>query len=376
MKILIDASNIKAGGGITHLVNLLENINYKDYKFSRLDVILNNSSKISLSNPNIGIIKSSLINGNFLKETFWKMFCLPKIAKKYDIVFCPGATYPGRNVKYISMPQNMLVFEKKEQNRFPLGITKIRYKILNILQKKSLKNSIGNIYLSNYAKDYIQNLVPELNKKKSKVIYHGILNDLFKKPSEQLPISIYNENKRFKILYVSIINYYKHQWNVVKAIKELHKRGYPIELELVGPAHPKALHLLNNELKGSEDFIFYKGSISSNKIKEKYHNSDLFIFASTCENMPNILIEAMASGLPLISSSYGPMPEILNKAGIYFDPLDVNDLVCKLEKLLLDPVLRKKNADSAFHIAQRFSWEKTSKQTFNFIKEVYLNSIN
>ena len=46
----------------------------------------------------------------------------------------------------------------------------------------------------------------------------------------------------------------------------------------------------------------------------------LFVFASSCENMPNTLVEAMASGLPIACSDRGPMPEILRDGGTYFDP--------------------------------------------------------
>ena len=51
-------------------------------------------------------------------------------------------------------------------------------------------------------------------------------------------------------------------------------------------------------------------------------DANLFVFASSCENMPNTLVEAMAIGLPIACSDRGPMPEVLRDGGVYFDPED------------------------------------------------------
>src|SRR5699024_4105701 len=110
------------------------------------------------------------------------------------------------------------------------------------------------------------------------------------------------------------------------------------------------------------------GEVPYEKIQNLYKNANLFIFGSTCENMPNIVVEAMSAGLPILSSHYGPMPEILNDGAIYIDPTDVKDVAMKLEKLLNSVELRKEIAEKAFNYSQNFSWDKTAKKTFEFLK--------
>ena len=143
-----------------------------------------------------------------------------------------------------------------------------------------------------------------------------------------------------------------------------------MQLELIGPINNSLKNKFNKALLGYESFVKYRGKIPYDEISKVYKNTDLFLFASTCENMPNILVEAMSAGLPILSSNYGPMPEILKDAGVYMNPTDVDSISFNLEKLLLNERLRTKIANKAYKYSQDFSWVKTSKETFGFIKEL------
>ena len=79
----------------------------------------------------------------------------------------------------------------------------------------------------------------------------------------------------------------------------------------------------------------FLGGIAFDEIHHCYMSSDAFVFASSCENLPNILIEAMASGMPIICSSLGPMPEVLGEQGLYFDPFEPETLKSGIKKSIL-----------------------------------------
>ena len=83
--------------------------------------------------------------------------------------------------------------------------------------------------------------------------------------------------------------------------------------------------------------------------------------------MPNILIEAMASGLPICSSSFGPMPEILGDAGVYFNPTDINSVYTTIKNTILDPENRAHISNLALKRALQFTWQESSFETFKFI---------
>jgi glycosyltransferase involved in cell wall biosynthesis len=176
-------------------------------------------------------------------------------------------------------------------------------------------------------------------------------------------------------LYVSNILGFKHHLNVAKAIIELNMLGNNFELLLVGASHDKSIakKLISLIKKEAHNNITYLGNVSYSRIAEIYHSSDAFIFASSCENMPNILIEAMTSGLPVICSNYGPMPEFGKNAVEYFDPTSVDSLKQSILRVFDNQELRKKMLIENKTVTASFSWNKCSNELFDFLNNCVVN---
>ena len=87
--------------------------------------------------------------------------------------------------------------------------------------------------------------------------------------------------------------------------------------------------------------------------------------------MPNILLEAMASGLPIASSSRGPMPEVLGPAGTYFDPEKPDEITGSLRDLVNDHHLRDRFARMAYERAGNFAWSTCARDTLAFLKSTH-----
>ena len=102
----------------------------------------------------------------------------------------------------------------------------------------------------------------------------------------------------------------------------------------------------------------------------KLANADIFVFASSCENMPVTLIEAMVSGLPIACSDRGPMPEILGKSAVYFNPHSVSSIFKALSKIVHDEILRKSLAEISWEKSLQYSWERCAEETFDFIYNI------
>jgi glycosyltransferase involved in cell wall biosynthesis len=99
--------------------------------------------------------------------------------------------------------------------------------------------------------------------------------------------------------------------------------------------------------------------------------SDIFIFASSCENMPITLIEGMASGLPIACSNRGPMPEVLAEGGTYFNPEDPSSIAKAIQSLVENPSLRTKSIEISRKISEEYLLKKNSKETFNFLVKTF-----
>jgi glycosyltransferase involved in cell wall biosynthesis len=88
--------------------------------------------------------------------------------------------------------------------------------------------------------------------------------------------------------------------------------------------------------------------------------------------MPIILMEAMIAGLPIASSNYGPMPEILHDGGIYFDPEDVQSILTAIQILIVNPKLREDISNKSSKLVSHFNWKKCANETFNFFEKILI----
>ena len=173
---------------------------------------------------------------------------------------------------------------------------------------------------------------------------------------------------------MSNVDLYKHQWHVVRACSILRDEGFKIKLTLVGGSSGLGKQKLESELRMSDPnkaLVSVINFVNANKLPAILKASDILVFASSCENMPNTLIEGMASGKPIACSSRGPMPEVLRDAGLYFDPEDHKTIAAAIRKLLVDPKLKYNLSNKAYDRSMDFSWDKCARETITFIKEVY-----
>jgi glycosyltransferase involved in cell wall biosynthesis len=130
-----------------------------------------------------------------------------------------------------------------------------------------------------------------------------------------------------------------------------------------------------NEIDPSADFVEYYGQVPHDQLRDHYRRADVFAFASSCENMPNILLEAMASGLPIACSDRGPMPEILRDGGVYFDPESSGSIARALALLIHSPELRRSKALAAYEYSMNHSWKSCSDRTFQLLASIALGDL-
>ncbi len=374
MIIGIDASNIQIGGGVTHLVELLNKSNPQKHEFKYI-VVWSSNSILNLINNNSWIIKKSpkILNLNLFYRLYWQIFKLKKAAlnANCDILFTPGGNNLSGFQPSVSMCRNMLPFEWRELRRFGFSLKTVKLLLLKISQLSSFKKSTGLIFLTQYAEKRIKPYIKYYDTI-TEIIPHGLSNRFFLDPKIQKEKSEFNFENPFKIIYVSIIDLYKHQWKVAKAVSLLREKGIPIEITLVGP-FSNGKYKLFNELKkinNHKDYINVTGGLPYLELHKMYVKSDICLFASSCENMPNILLEGMASGLPIACSILGPMPEILKDGGIYFNPESSIEIANAIFILFESKQLRDNLALVSRRYATKYSWDKCADSTFKFLNEI------
>ena len=116
---------------------------------------------------------------------------------------------------------------------------------------------------------------------------------------------------------------------------------------------------------GIEDRVFFPGWQSREGLMKCYRQANVFLFPSRHEGMPNAMLEAMASGLPVIASCIAGNEELVveGETGYLVPSEDVESLQAALKKLLIDPALREQMGKaSRRHVEANYSWESTAQQ--------------
>ncbi len=366
----INASRTKSGGGIVHLEKILTNYSNKKYKF--LEIHIWGYEEILDFIPINKIFVKHIAFANdkgIIYQIFWENYILPKELKKYgcNLLINLDAGSFCRFTPNITMSRDMLSYESGIMNKYFFSISWLRLLILKYVQVWSLKNATKAVFLTNYAKCIIEK---DSNYSFNSIqIPHGI---------DQLDFEILKKQNNFsedfiEIVYVSNFDLYKNQDNVIIAFKKLSKKYNNIRLHLVGAFSHKSFYEKCKKIANNDKNIFFHGSITHSSISSYLNSADILLFASSCENMPNTLLEYMTAKKPILCSNKGPMPEILGKWDYYFNPENVNSIVYNLERLLSDYKSWDDISTMAFERVKKYSWKKSSDDLFNLAYEI-LNS--
>ena len=367
MKILINALSAKLGGGQTYLINLLAHLPDRE----DFEILIYAPASLKLSHhAKIKICATRWPTNNPIARAFWEKFLLPWVLRKnsVDVLFCPGGTIntrAPRGCKTVTMFRNMIPFDMKVRKSLPIGLQRVRNWLLERIMLKSMVSADLTIFISNYARQVIEQ---RISIKQATTIPHGI-NPAFRTHGKEVLRSIVAPERKY-ILYVSRFDVYKHQDEVVRAyasLTESVQQQYMLLFagECDSPEAGRVMGLIK-EL-GLQDRICILGAIPYSELPSLYHHADLVLFASSCENCPNILLEALGAGRPVLSSNINPMPEFGGEGAGYFSPFDAEDIALKMTEVLTDQDLSKEMAEAAAIRSAQFDWALSAKKTWEQI---------
>lgn len=366
----INASRARSGGAIAHLVGILEEANPRAYGITEVHVWSYANLLAALPDaPWLVKHAPPELDHSLLQQLWWERFSLPNELRKAScsILLNVDAGSVCRFRPAVTMSRDMLSYEPGEIERFAISKARLRLVTLRHVQNASLRSADGAIFLTHYAARVIQQSAGKL----ANIAYvpHGVGAAFRATQLTQWPAS---GERPIHCLYISNALPYKHQWHVVTAVSQLRSRGFDLQLELVGGGEGVAQKRLDaqiSELDPHHTFVTQHEFVPQHKLPEYLTRADLFVFASSCENMPNTLVEAMAAGLPIACSNRGPMPEVLEDGGVYFDPEHPDSIVAAIEEIITNPEKRSMHAMRAKQLSFQYSWARCAHETFSFIAE-------
>jgi len=170
------------------------------------------------------------------------------------------------------------------------------------------------------------------------------------------------------LLSVGTVQPRKNYSRVVRALAGLRQRGYDLHYAIAGGKGwlEAEMHQAIAET-GLGDAVHLLGFVDDDDLPVLYSAARALVIPSLYEGFGLPILEAMACGTPVITSSLSSMPEVAGAAGVLVDPLDISAIEAAVMRIESDSHYRAFLIDAGYQQARQFTWEKSARQ----LKSIY-----
>lgn len=293
----------------------------------------------------------------------WTNVLLPFTLKKYGLdIFL----FPYENYWVWKKVKTVIIFRQAQIYPWSCGIGE---KVIIWLKQKRLKYVADKVVTVSHFNASQLELSFGIRQEDIAIIHNGVDPRFFQNGIES------GGSYGKYILFVGGTDRRKNLDALLKAHSILVKRGNDVNLVVVGGQHGVSPTLQEKKevvtSLGVEDRVFFHGIVTStDTLACLYKGARVVVCPSYQETFGNVVLEAMASGVPLVASNAPSIPEIAGDAAIYFDPYDIEELAEKIENILNDGQLRSSLIARGKERVKRFSWENSARQLLNLIEDV------
>lgn len=302
------------------------------------------------------------------KRVLWEQTILPIYTCKYklDLLHIPAFTPPLiRKCKLVVTIHDLIGIRMPENN---LSVVSRFYwgKYLPNLAKTA-DIIITN---SNHSKNDIIELL-NIREEKIKVIYLAPGKEFCQiedKDSIKKVKTKYGINEYPYVLYVGNIEPRKNLDRLISAWQDF---PLPHKLVIVGTKTRFSTTIIRiMAQKKLESKVIMTGYVSTKELILLYNGASLFVYPSLYEGFGLPVLEAMSCGVPVVASNVTSLPEIIGDAGIMINPMDREELLSSIIKVLTDIALYKELSKKGLAQSKKFSWQKVAKETLEVYKMV------
>lgn len=210
---------------------------------------------------------------------------------------------------------------------------------------------------------------------KIEVVYPGIDRRYFERLEDG---EVERVRDRFDLdkpyaLFVGNPKPHKNLSNIITAFAQAHE-GRDLDFDLVCVGGDEEAHAHNRHTAsrvGIADRLRILGRVNADHLPALYQGSALFVYPTLYEGFGLPVVEAMASGVPVITSNTSALKEVAEGAARLVDPLDVTALTQEIARCLTDESLRQRLRQAGRERAREYSWEKTARR----VLEVYESTL-
>ena len=309
----------------------------------------------------------------------WEQFKLPKQVKahKCDVLHCTSNTAPLHSEIPIITTLHDIIF--KETSLFRILISKASWyqKLGNIYRRLIVSNVISKskklITVSHHERKNIRAKY-NLENEKIRTIYNGVSE----KFNTKIDLNSKEEIKRKYrlpdkfLLHIGNTDPRKNTARVFESFQEFIKTtNKETKLVVIGLGLEKVASIVRAISIKPEVYkrIICLGYIADDELPCVYSLAQMFLFPSLREGFGIPILEAMACGVPVITSNVSSMPEVAGDAACLVNPKSTASLVKAIKKIDSDTNYRKRLIQKGLHRHTLFSWENMSKDILKVYKE-------
>jgi len=277
-----------------------------------------------------------LVHAFFGFPTGW--LCYRTADKLPYIISLRGSDVPGYNIR--------------------LGLD---YKVLGPLFRRIWANAAAIVANSQGLRRLALQFMPQL---KIEVIPNGVDTERFY-PAEKRDLE-----RPIKLLTVSRLIERKRIDLLIQAVSQTKELGLDVQLNIAGEGNLKEkLARLADELNVTDQVIFM-GRVPAEQMPQLYRDNDIFVMSSIHEGMSNAMLEAMASGLPIVTTRCEGVAELIADNGIVIEKAQAEEFAQAIKKLADDQNYYKQMSLAARKQAQKFNWKSVAEQYLNCYKNI------
>jgi glycosyltransferase involved in cell wall biosynthesis len=254
--------------------------------------------------------------------------------------------------------------------RFPKLLNKSRQIYKKYILNMSIKRANVIVADSYSTKRDIINYF-RIKEEKIKVVYPGV-ERRFRPISNVKEYRLKNNLPSKIILNVGTLEPRKNIITLIKAFKKLRERGLRDYKLVIAGDKGWLYKQIFDEIKSSDlqKEVLFLGIIGDEDLPMLYNCADMFVYPSLYEGFGFPPLEAMACGIPVITSNTSSLPEVIGDAGIMVNPTDVNSLCERMYNLLKDKELWHYMSNKGLERSKLFSWKETAKKILEIYDEI------
>jgi glycosyltransferase involved in cell wall biosynthesis len=171
-----------------------------------------------------------------------------------------------------------------------------------------------------------------------------------------------------KVVYIGGFGPHKNLTRLLEVFARLitHQELGDIYLLMVGEYQSEVFYSVYSELQkqiaelGIEQRVVFTGYLPDEELVVLLNQAEVLVLPSLLEGFGLPAVEAAACGCPVVATKFSPLPDLLGDGGLYFNPLDSNELEVALIRVLTSKILRQEMSTAGLKAAQELTWDRAA----------------